>query len=614
MWLRKPSLWFLFFFSVVCVSSDFVIPHANFISYDNFGYYMHLPAKYIYNDVALETEWYKEINAKYNVTPTYFQIAPTEKGGIIMRFYKGMSYLWTPAFFIAHYYAKTHGYPADGFSAPYQWALIMFGALWSILGFLVTRKLLLRFFNETITTISLFLILMGTNFLYFVSFGNDTPHAYLFTLFVIFIWFTLKWHEKPRYKYAISLGITLGLIIAIRPSDVFIIAFPLLFGVYNKYTLERKISTIRQNYLQIALAGIIAALFFVPQLLYYRQIAGEYVINIYNDPGAAFDLLRPRFAHVLFGFRKGWFIYSPLSILGFVGIIFVYRKFKEYFWPVVIYLALVIYLIASFNSLISYGWRGFIQAYATLVIPTGFFVEYLLKRKLVVKIFASIVILLLTALNIHQSYQVKMGIIDGSRMTMRYYFRIIGKNTVTDDDRKLLLVQRSVTPVDVIPDDIPFNNIELDFNEFEEYTINDTTAPEPFSGKGMFEMNNKVNYSPVYRNVYKKITDEYYCYLRASVMVFSYEPIENDLLIVITTTNRKGGHIKYRANTSNDDMNKFVPGQWNKLTINYQTPEIYSGNERIESMVWYRGKGRAWIDDFKVMAYTIDGIPENKLY
>lgn len=568
---------------------------------------MHLPAKYIYNDVALKTEWYKQVNEKYNVTPTYFQIAQSEKGGMIMRFYKGMSYLWTPPFFAAHLYAKAFGYPADGFSKPYPMALILYGGLFSLIGLIIARKLLLRYFSENVTTITLILLYIGTNLFNFTTIGNDTPHAYLFTLFTIFLWYTIRWHETFKVKYAIALGITLGLIIAVRPSDVFIAAFPVLWGIYNTETLKWKIGIIKKYFLHIVLAGFITALFFVPQLLYYRTYAGEYFLNIYNDPGAAFDFMHPRFGHVLFGFRKGWFIYSPLSVLGFIGLIMVYKKFREYFLPAVIYLALVIYLIASFNSLVSYGWRGFIQAYAALIIPSGFFVQYMLKRPVWIRALAAIIILFLMALNILKAYQIQMGVIDGSRMTRAYYFRVLFKTKVTEEDRNLLMVKRSETAIDAIPDNVNFNNKVLFSQTFDDRIITDTVAPKPYEGAGMLEMNPQVMYSPDLKIPYKEITEEYYCYIRAIAYIYASEDITDNLFLVITTLNNKDEHIKYRALSFNEN-NKFIPGQWNRLVMDYQTPEIYSGNEKIQSMVWYRGQGRVWVDNFKVMAYTIDGL------
>lgn len=570
---------------------------------------MHLPAKYIYNDVALKTDWYKEINEKYDVTPTYFQIAKSKHGGDIMRFYKGMSYIWTPAFFTAHLYAKSAGYPADGFSAPYQWALIIFGGLWCIIGFIATRKILLRFFDEKVTTLSLVVLLLGTNLLYFVSWGNDVPHAYMFTLFALAILYTLKWYEKPVFKNAVIMGIIMGLILSIRPSDILIAIIPIWYiflyvsqGNGNffhlRYDLLKKILP------QVALAAFIAALFLLPQILYYKKFGGEYFLNIYSEAGASFDFFNPKFAHVLFSFRKGWFIYSPLSLIGIAGLIFTYKKLREYFWPAVIYLVLFTYVIAAFNSLVSYGWRAFIESYAVLIIPTGYCVQYISKQKIIVKTVVWLFIGLLTILNLHQTWQVKWAIIDGSRMTKDYYFRILGKNSVTEDDRKLMLIERSMTAIDIMPSNIKFNNRILHQNSFDDVIISDSSAPKPYSGTGVFELNKDAIYAPDFRIAYKRLTDEYYCYVKSSVMVYSDEPYKEDVLIVITTLNNEGNHIKYRA--SGKPEKEFIPGQWNKLSLIYQTPEIFTGKEIIHTYVYYMGKEKVWIDDFEVMTYTLD--------
>jgi hypothetical protein len=608
MWYKKLSVWFIILYSILTISSDFILKQKNFISFDNFGYYMHLPAKYIYKDVELKTDWYKKINEQYNVTPTYFQVAKSKHGGDIMRFYKGMSYIWTPAFFTAHFYAKAAGYPADGFSAPYQWALIIFGGLWCVIGFIASRKILLRFFNEKITTLTLLVLLLGTNLLYFVSWGNDVPHAYLFTLFALVILYTLKWYDKPNYLNALILGVALGLILAIRPSDIFIGIIPVfyiyLFITRKENSLNARPDLIRKILPQIILAVVVMGLIMLPQFLYYKKYGGEYLLNIYSEAGASFDYFRPKFAHVLFSFRKGWFIYSPLSLLGIAGLIMTYKKYKEYFWPAVIYLFLLTYLVAAFNSLVSYGWRAFIESYAVLIIPTGFFIQYLSKQKLLVRTVAWVLISLLTILNLHQTWQVKWAIIDGSRMTKEYYFRILGKNSVTEEDKKLLLIERSLTAVDEMPADIKFNNRILHQNSFDDISITDSLAPKPFSGTGMFELNPDAIYSPDFRIAYKRLTDEYYCYVKSSIMVYSDQPLNDEVLIVITTLNNSGNHIKYRA--LGKPEKEFVPGQWNKISLIYQTPEIFTGKEIVHTYVYYTGKNKVWIDNFEVLAYTLD--------
>ncbi len=606
MWWKKPSIIFLLVFTIASFGLKVFVPYHNFISFDNFGYYMHLPAQFIYDDVALETDWLAKINEQYKNESAFSHTATTDSGNKIMRYYKGMSYVWAPAFFVGHFYAKQSGYPADGFSLPYHKALIFYGWLFSIVGFVFARRILLHFFDEKITTITLFIILAGTSFFYFSTIGNDVPHVYLFALFLIFLWYTLQWHENQTLKYMVPLALSLGLIIAIRPSSGIISLFPVLWGIYDLRTLKRKVSMLLNNKLQIIIGVFLILIFLVPQLHYYYKYAGVVVLNIYNDPGAAFDFAHPRFAYVLFGFRKGWFIYSPLSILGFAGLVFVWQKFREYFWPFVIYMALLIYIIASFNSLTSFGWRAFLQSHATLVIPIGFLVNYIVKQRIAIKGTFAIIVLSLTVLSIHQAFQLKSGVLNGSRMTKEYYFTVLGKNKATAEDKKLLMADHYGPIVENFTEDPKFKYTELVKFTFEDRISSDSLAPVPFNGNGLYEMGNRVEYSPDFEKPYFEITSEYYCYIRASVKVFANTEIKDQFHLVVTTLNEKNQHIKYNAVSFGENKIDFKPGEWNSFEIKYITPEIYKETEVIQAYVWYTGKDRIWIDDFKVEAYTLD--------
>lgn len=608
MWYKKPSILFIVLYLVIVIIYKMTFPHSHFISSDNFGYYMHLPAKYIYKDVPLKTGWHDEINNKYLKGEPLFQLAKTENGNLLMRFYKGMSYIWTPGFFVAHLYAlQSDEYPADGFSLPYARALIISGFLFYAIGIFFSRKILLKFFNEITTTITLFIILAGTNLFFVGSVGNDVPHGYLFTLFSMTLWFTIRWHEEQKYKHIIPLGLTLGLIIAIRPIDLLVIIIPVLWGVYNKDSFIKKLNLVLQNKLQILTALTFMVIPFVPQLLYYHEVTGKFLVNIYSDPNSTFNFLKPDFFKVLIGFRKGWFIYSPLCLLGFIGIMIAYRKFREYFFAAVVYYLIFIYIIASFTSLVSYGWRVFIESYSLLLIPTAIVVNEVMTYKRL-KLSLGIVVVMLTILNLHQSFQIHWGIIDGSRMTMKYYFSIIGKNSTSEEDRRLLLVDRSEPGGrDIIPNYRKFNLVKLYSNSFEDNNSSDSLSPVAHSGTGTFEMNANVPYSPGIKMPYSEITKEYYCYIRISVQVYSEENVKPNILLVVTTVDGKDQHLKYRGVTFKEDYD-YKPGQWNLLIYDYLTPEINDVNSIVQSYVWYNGNSRVWIDDLNISAYTIDGL------
>ena len=591
--------------ATIIFGSKIFFPQTNILAADNFGYYLHLPARFIYDDVALTGEWVNIINDKYNNTPTLYQLMQTPKGGTIDRFFCGMAILWTPAFFAGHLAAGVLNYPADGFSAPYQWALMLYGAIFAIIGLFYLRKVLLTFFTDGVTAITLLIMFLGTNLFFFTGIGNDVPHVYIFTLFAALLYYTIKWHKVQKWAYMLAIGIVGGLIIAVRPSEMIAMAIPAFWGVTNVETFKNKLNLIWKCKFQILGAFIVVGLLFLPQLLYYRIYAGEFFVNIYNDASSTLNLSNPRFGYVLFGFRKGWFIYSPLSFLSVIGLVFTWKYQRVYFWPVLIYLVVNIYIIASFTSLVSYGWRAFVQSYAILTLPLGSLVFALSKLKKASKIIIALVLLPFFALNIHQSWQVRMGIISGSRMTKAYYFRVIGKNRVNEDDRNTLLLERPLTAIDDINSsivDFDSNVLSLTFNE-------NLPGPEvmhqPKSMPGMLKMSNENPFSPGIKEPYSSFSSNYFFYLRGSVWVYSNsEDVTDNLLLVFSTKNKSEGELKYRAYSFSKSEKVFKPGEWNLLTADYLTPEVQSKDETIQSYIWYNGSGEVWIDDFTIDLYT----------
>lgn len=311
----------LSFYSIVIIAVTVTIlglkyRQSNIFAFDNYGYYLYLPAAFIQYDLSFnDIDKFKALNEKYNNTPTYYQLMHAPKGGIIIRMYMGMAILLSPAFFVGHGIALLTGMPADGFSAPYQLVVILYGLLLTLVGLFVAHKLLLKFFSDKVTAVTLLITYIGTNLFFFSSLGNPIPHVYLFNLYIFLIWFTVKWHENPKWQSSAGIAISLGLILAIRPSELIAVFIPLLYNIYNLKSLRGKSDLIQKYFLHIILISFIVFLLILPQFLYWRVYAGEYIVSVYNDPGSKMDLSNPKFLNTLFSFRKGWFIYSPLSVL-----------------------------------------------------------------------------------------------------------------------------------------------------------------------------------------------------------------------------------------------------------------------------------------------------------
>ncbi|MCB0621944.1 MAG: hypothetical protein KDC41_25285, partial [Saprospiraceae bacterium] len=139
--------------------------------------------------------------------------------------------LYSPFFLLAHLAAKVSGYPADGFSLPYQMAISWGSLLVAVLGLWWARRNLLRYFGETTVAAALLVLVLGTNYLNYSTTGAALTHNYLFTLYALLIDQSIRWHERPGYRRAVGIGLLVGLMALVRPSEIIAATIPLLWGM-----------------------------------------------------------------------------------------------------------------------------------------------------------------------------------------------------------------------------------------------------------------------------------------------------------------------------------------------------------------------------------------------
>lgn len=604
---NRVSLIAMLLIAVSFMAIRFTHPPNNIISYDYYGSYLYLPALFIYNDIGLESlEVFDSLNKQYGNTPMFYQLSPGNDGKFIIRFFAGMSYMFAPGFLAGHIIALLTDYPADGFSLPYQRSLLASGMLISLLGLYFSRKILLQYFNDLSTAITLVFFFAGSNLIFFYTFGNDAPHLYLFSLHAAFLWLCISWHDKPTTSKAMLIGIIGGLILVSRPSEMIVFIVPLGWGVYNWPTFREKVLLLLRKYKHLLLAALMMAVMVMPQLIYWKYVSGNYLYSPYDDPASTLKLSDPQFINTLFGFRKGWFIYAPMMLFAIIGLVLMFRKYPGYALPIAIYVLLNIYLIASFTSLISFGWRAFIQSYAFLVIPFGYLIHFILNRKPAWRITLITFLSLLTLLNLFKTWQLVIGVIDGSRMTREYYFATFFKLKVSPDDSKLLLIDRPHTLVEILENEWDYNNRVLAYISFGN--------PEPgfeqhydsvhvYEGRYSLRLDSTLQYSNNYTATFEDLTDHYFAWVRASAMVLANDPESMEQLRIVVQFDHKGQIYKYRSAQLSEDRFKAVPGEWTAFRIDYLTPEVVSKKDRVKVYLWYTGKEPVYINNLKVEVF-----------
>ena len=202
-----------------------------FLSWDVCSHYLWLPAFFIHDDLGLNVfGWIEQILRHYQPLIGYRQaIVQTAESGQIFTASMGMALLFAPFFLSAHIFAIVAGFPADGFSAPYQVAAVLGGLCWSILGIWFLRKVLLHYFSEGTTTVTMIVTVLASGYYAAAAFHGGTPENLLFSLYLTLLYATIRYLARPSYALAAVIGLTAGLIFLVRPFDGFLMLPWLLF-------------------------------------------------------------------------------------------------------------------------------------------------------------------------------------------------------------------------------------------------------------------------------------------------------------------------------------------------------------------------------------------------
>lgn len=400
--------------------------HRAVINQDVANYYSYLPATFIYKDLSFN--FTAKEGTSFNINCEIWTV-PVEgkEHSYVVKTSMGMAYMYLPFFLMAHAYTSNFSdYPANGYSPPYEFFLVLASVFYLILGFFFLRKLLLRFFPDSVVAAVIILTLFATNLFYYGSSEPAMSHAYSFTLFIVFAYISVLWIEKEKWQMAIGLGIIGGLITLIRPVNILVFIFPLLYSVNDFGDLKRRAQFCAHNYLHIIIIGVSAFIVIFPQLLFWKMNSGHWVYYTYAKEHFYFG--NPHIIDGLFSYRKGWLLYTPIMVFSILGIVISYFNNKRFFWPLAVYLPIHIYVTYSWWCWWyggSFGSRPMVETYALLAFPMAVWIDWVRKRKATLIGFTAIAILL-TGLNLFQTIQKRYASIHYDAMTKEAYWSNFG--------------------------------------------------------------------------------------------------------------------------------------------------------------------------------------------
>lgn len=578
----------------------------NVLSWDTYGAYLHLPANFIYGDPFLtDWSWIEAMNEKYNATPSYYQFWEAETGRQVIKYPMGFAVIYAPFFFVGHWLAPSLGYAQDGFSEPYQWAIIAGHCFYVLLGLWFARKVLLHYFSERTTAILLLMLFAGTNFFFTTTVMIAMPHGHLFLFYALLLLFTIRWHKQTNWFNSVCLGLVIGTAALIRATEILMALIPILWNVSNKETLKQKWLWVKAHKNQVFLVAFVVFSMGSIQLIYYKLTTGHFFVDAYNNAGEGFDFFSPHTFNFLFSARKGWLVYTPILIFSFVGFWLMKRKSHHDFLPLFVFAALNIYLLSSWTCwwyAESFGQRAVVQSYLILLIPLGFFLEYLFKQSFWKQSSFGILILIFVGLNQFQTWQLHHGLIHPSRMTHDAYWAHFLKTEAHPNFETLLLVDKNVPARERLKNDnnlkvilskrFAYNNQtwqEIDFLN-GDYLIGDSL----YSGKEFSsDIRFNGNFVPNKSNVIFKIT---------AMVYFTGEVQEIRPKLVAKWMHKEIPFYDHYLHV--EEVYQLTPNEWNQIELVDYVPEIRNRNHTtFQIFGWMAGSGAYKLDDITLTVH-----------
>jgi len=412
-------------------------------------YYSYLPASFIYHDLD------------FNYTARYW-LTTAPNGHRVPKVTYGMALMFSPFFLLGHKIAINQNSPLTGYSEPYS-TCVHYGSLfYGLMGLVILSFILRRFYSDKITALTIATLFFATNLFYYIMRDGEMAHCYTFFLISLFMLFTCKWHESPNSIYFLWLGLIMGLLTIIRPTEILVFIVFVGYGVTSFSNFTGKLKQILFSYKNVPLFLLGFFIIWLPQMIFWKMKTDHFLFFSYGSD-ERFFWLDPKIVPILFGYRKGWFVYTPVMLFAMVGLFFILKHKSSVFkTSIIIYLVLNIYMLSCWWCWWyggGFGMRSLVQAYALLAIPLAAFYQYIFSLEFKVRFFVPLVkcttVLLLAGflwLNIFQTNQYdhpfERKLLHYDSMSKAAYWRIFAKPTLSDAEYEKYLHELSPADYD----------------------------------------------------------------------------------------------------------------------------------------------------------------------
>jgi hypothetical protein len=345
-------------------------------------------------------------------------------------------------------------------------------------------------------------------------------------------------------------------------------------------------------------------------ILWYLQ-TGRWFIWSYKDEG--FYFRNPEWPNVLFSFRKGLFIYTPLiflSMLGLVRLLFVNRT---RFFSMIIFIIAGTYIISSWWNWYygdSFGARAFIDYYGIYALLLALLLDH--KWKTGSTLLVSGGLFIFVALNLFQTWQYTQYIIHPYSMNREKYGYVFLK---TDSVYRKCLGGNDEIPGYRTDMTHPCGVFRTDFEKVPQQWSSSMLEKSSFAHSGKFVgyLDSLHPYSATLQLRPERMSDyPATFYVKGSIWVRDSLPGASNKAFVVVSMDSIDQAGNYWYGFPLNDIPQNPAGIWRNCRFSLTLPEFRTPGRLLKIYIWNSGKMPFSVDDFSLVFYPEKKKPAGK--
>lgn len=362
---------------------------------DGVGYYAYARAPLIEHslDFTHDYQWanesFREIRCDGNGQPK--KEYRTRTGHLDDHFTVGPAMLWSPFLLIAHggvLVARELGSKvlANGFSAPYRYAMAFATGLYGFLGLLLSFRLARKYVGPEWSFVATLAVWWASSLPVYMYFNPSWSHAHSALMVAVFLWYWDATREQRSLGQWLLMGVIVGLMLDVYYANLMVVCVLAIEAVGQYAHVVASGRSASASFLHLltrhVLFGLVVCVMMIPTFLSRWIVYGGPFETGYMSM-RVYLWRSPVFLSVLFSSNHGLLSWTPLMAFAIVGLLFFAFRLPKIgipFFAALVAFYLFISVYPDWAGISSYGNRFFLSLTSLFILGLAYFLECVASR------------------------------------------------------------------------------------------------------------------------------------------------------------------------------------------------------------------------------------------